>query len=370
MILLNWLLAFGALAFTVPLAIHLLFRNRFQLVDWGAMQFLESVVRINRRRMQLRNLLLLLIRCAIPILLAFCLARPVLTGWQQPRGDQPVAMVLVLDTSYSMSVAREDGTRRIDAAIDAARQITGALARGSEITLLTSDTLVRSGDPQATLAHLDGITVGGGPLELDALLSRALRVVSESTMANRQIVLLTDNAASDFRQSTLDALPAIGARLRAVSPEPHLAWVDPLGTFPQPAANRRITRLEPSVPVAVPGQSVPWLIEARVDGMDPASVDLELRVNGLATAQRTVNVRNGIATTRLPVTFDRTGVHAVEVSVTATGGDAGPGRRRCGAPRAGAGLDPAPRPRGDAGRAAARDHPRAAGRRRRLRRGR
>jgi len=35
MILINWLLGFGALAFTVPLAIHLLFRNRFELVDWG-----------------------------------------------------------------------------------------------------------------------------------------------------------------------------------------------------------------------------------------------------------------------------------------------------------------------------------------------
>ncbi|HBJ37206.1 MAG TPA: hypothetical protein DDZ51_21115, partial [Planctomycetaceae bacterium] len=83
MILINWLLGFGALAFTVPLAIHLLFRNRFEVVDWGAMQFLQSVVRQNRRRMQLRNLLLLLIRCAIPMLLAFCMARPVMTQWRQ-----------------------------------------------------------------------------------------------------------------------------------------------------------------------------------------------------------------------------------------------------------------------------------------------
>ncbi len=154
MILLNWLLALGALAFTVPLAIHLLFRNRFQVVDWGAMQFIEAVVRLNRRRLQLRNLLLLLIRCAIPILLALCLARPVLTGWQQPRGDQPVAMVVILDTSYSMSASRDDGQQRLDAAVDAARQITGELGRGSEVTVLTSDGMIRRGDPQSIRAIL------------------------------------------------------------------------------------------------------------------------------------------------------------------------------------------------------------------------
>ena len=36
MTLLNGLLAFGALAFTIPLAIHLLFRSRFKTVDCEA----------------------------------------------------------------------------------------------------------------------------------------------------------------------------------------------------------------------------------------------------------------------------------------------------------------------------------------------
>ena len=58
MTLLNGLLAFGALAFTVPLAIHLLFRSRFRTVDWGAMHLLDTVIRVNRRRIQLLHLLL------------------------------------------------------------------------------------------------------------------------------------------------------------------------------------------------------------------------------------------------------------------------------------------------------------------------
>ena len=67
----NGILGFGALAFTVPLIIHLLFRSRFKTVQWGAMHLLDNVLRVNRRRMQLTQLLLLLLRCAIPMLLAF-----------------------------------------------------------------------------------------------------------------------------------------------------------------------------------------------------------------------------------------------------------------------------------------------------------
>ncbi len=315
MILLNWLLALGALAFTVPLAIHLLFRNRFQIVDWGAMQFLESVVRLNRRRLQLRNWLLLLLRCAIPILLALCLARPVVTGWQQPRGDQPVAMTVIVDTSYSMSAGREDGQRRIDAAVEAARRVTGELGRGSEITVLTSDGAVRRGDPQSIRMALDELTIGGPPLEIDRLVSQALRLAAESSLAHRQILLLSDNVASDYTQPMLHALPAIGERLRAISPQPDFAWVDVLADFPPPSHNRRMSRAEPALAVAVPGQTVPWLVEARVEGSDPATVDLQVRINGEATLRQTVAVRGGVATAMLPVQLDRVGRHAIEITV-------------------------------------------------------
>lgn len=319
MILLNWPLALGALAFTVPLAIHLLFRNRFQIVDWGAMQFLESVVRMNRRRLQLRNWLLLLIRCAIPVLLAFCLARPVVTGWQQLRGDQPVAMVIILDTSYSMAAGREGGQQRLDAAIDAARRVIAEHGRGSEVTILTSDGVVRSGDPQSIRQQLGEVALGGPALDIDRLVSQAVRVAAESRLANRQIVLISDNAASDLTQTVLDAFPGIGERMRAVSPQPDFAWIDVLAEFSPPAVNRRISRAEPSLSVAVPGQSIPWLIEARVEGGDHTQVDLQVRVNGEVVERQAVAVRNGVATAIIPIQLDRVGRHAIEVAVLPSG---------------------------------------------------
>lgn len=328
MILLNWFLGLGAFAFTVPLAIHLLFRNRFELVDWGAMQFLQSVVRQNRRRMQLRNLLLLLIRCAIPILLAFCMARPVMTQWRQPRGDSPVSMVVVVDNSYSMAARHGDGQRRIDVALEAAKQITETLARGSEITLLTGDGVIRTADPQSARSRIDEITVGGAPLNIDGLVSRALRISSDSPLANRQIVMIADRSAADFSQSMLDSLPGIAQRIEDIKPVPDFAWIDPFGQSESDGfKNIRIHRVEPQTTVTVPGQSVPWFVEARIDAMELRTIELTVRINGVIDQQKTIPVTGNAATAVVPVRIDQTGRHVVEVAVS-SGQEAGGGEIR------------------------------------------
>ncbi|MFP6887899.1 MAG: BatA domain-containing protein [Opitutales bacterium] len=78
---LNGALLAGAAAFLIPLIIHIFNRSRFQIITWGAMHLLESVLRVNRKQVQLEQIILLIIRCAIPILLALCLARMVVTEW-------------------------------------------------------------------------------------------------------------------------------------------------------------------------------------------------------------------------------------------------------------------------------------------------
>lgn len=347
MIFLNALLALGALAFTVPLAIHLLFRNRFETLDWGAMRFLEAVVRVNRRRMQLRNLLLLIIRCAIPILLAFCLARPVLTGWQTLPGDEPLSLLLALDTSYSLAgqlngvnKADENGqenlarsNRRIDQLVANAEKIIASLPRGSDVTLLTSAsagtderTNAFSGDAQAVLSALQSLDVQGRPLSYEALLSEAIRKTNTASTERRQIVLLTDDAASDLSQSQIDSLASIGERLSAVKPAPGLAWID---AWPQDAVtaavqlpNRRVAKLEPTQSASVPGQSVVWTVELRDDNdaegtLPDPTVDVLVDGNSIETFP--IKFRDGIAVLSFEATFESEGRHVVEVALP--GGD-------------------------------------------------
>ena len=66
----------GGLAILSPIIIHLLNKRRFKIVHWAAMDFLFEADKKNRRRVQLENLLLLLLRCLAMLLLGLILARP------------------------------------------------------------------------------------------------------------------------------------------------------------------------------------------------------------------------------------------------------------------------------------------------------
>ncbi len=328
MIFLNWLLALGALAFTVPLAIHLLFRHRFEIVDWGAMRFLESVVRLNRKRLKLLNLLLLLIRCSIPILLAFCLARPVITGWKSLPGDEPVAMVLVLDTSHSLASAIEgQSSNRFQRVVNSAEAIVTALPRGSDVILVTSakagqddETGSMRGDPQETLATLQSLKIGGRPLVLEAVLSEAIRKLSETTTERRQIVMISDQRASDFSQSLMDDLRTIGERVATLTPRPTIAWVDAWKDLPAMENNRRIIRLEPTAAAGVPGQKVLWNVEARLDGDAAITTSLAIVVDGESIESKPVEFRGGAANLSFETVFERPGHHVVQVALPAEDG--------------------------------------------------
>ena len=59
MTFLNGILALGAVAALVPLIIHLFNRSRFKIVAWGAIHLLESVLRKNRKQVELEQIILL-----------------------------------------------------------------------------------------------------------------------------------------------------------------------------------------------------------------------------------------------------------------------------------------------------------------------
>jgi hypothetical protein len=96
-------LLFGLAAAAVPVIIHLLHRQRTVPVRWGAMQFLlESQLQFRRRR-KVDHWLLLLARMAMLALLAFLLARPLLTqGRFSPLpGNSGADVAVVVDHSLS-----------------------------------------------------------------------------------------------------------------------------------------------------------------------------------------------------------------------------------------------------------------------------
>src|SRR5688572_3368694 len=75
---LNPLMLAGLGAVSIPIIIHLLNRRKFERVVWAAMRFVKLSVEKNQRRIKIEDMLLLILRCALLILLALALARPVL----------------------------------------------------------------------------------------------------------------------------------------------------------------------------------------------------------------------------------------------------------------------------------------------------
>ncbi|MCA9271774.1 MAG: BatA domain-containing protein [Phycisphaerales bacterium] len=99
----------GALAFAfvaLPIILHFLKRKR-KPIQWGAMRFLIEAYRRKRRRMTLEQLLLLLTRCALVLLFALVVGRPIFGSSSKRSG--PTELYIVLDDSVA-SAAREGGS--------------------------------------------------------------------------------------------------------------------------------------------------------------------------------------------------------------------------------------------------------------------
>src|SRR6266481_1786187 len=100
--LLNILMLAGLAGLAIPPLIHLLHRRRFDVVDWGAMQFLQ-ISETTRRRLLIEELILLLLRMGLIAIIVLALAGPWLeTDVFGRLGRSNRDVVLIFDGSYSM----------------------------------------------------------------------------------------------------------------------------------------------------------------------------------------------------------------------------------------------------------------------------
>src|SRR5438105_10060538 len=94
----------GAIFAAGPIIIHLLNRRRYRVVQWAAMDFLRQAIKRNRKILQLRDLVLLVLRTLAVLLFGAALARPYLASHQQQFDDrQPVHAIIIVDNSLSMA---------------------------------------------------------------------------------------------------------------------------------------------------------------------------------------------------------------------------------------------------------------------------
>src|SRR5437763_76667 len=96
--LVPWLLAAG-----VPLAIHLLTRRTRRRMDLPTLRFLQRSLAQQSRLFRLRHLLLLLLRTLAVLALVLAFLKPTINSLLGESGAEHAAVVLIIDSSASMS---------------------------------------------------------------------------------------------------------------------------------------------------------------------------------------------------------------------------------------------------------------------------
>ena len=207
---LNVLMLVGLAGVAIPILIHLLNRRRYNVVDWGAMQFLQ-ISEATRRRIMIEELLLMLLRMGLIAILVLALASPFA---RQPGvlarlaggGDRDV--VLIFDGSVQHGLHRQGpvGPRRRQGMGHRLRQRPvgrrqrvdppGQAAGGAGPRHADA----RPGARRATrIAHLPA---PAGGCDWPAAVEAAQKILAKNGRARRDVIILSDNQRFGWADDT------------------------------------------------------------------------------------------------------------------------------------------------------------------------
>lgn len=321
MTFLNFILLGGLAAAALPIIIHLLNRQRYQIVPWGAMHLLETVLKIHTRRIKWEQIILLIVRTAIPLFIAICMARPVLTGMSQLAGTARTSQAILLDNSLSMEGGTVDKSN-FALGRDLAAKIAGNLPRGSEVAVVGlagafEDVAEPSSDPSGAAQKIRGLNGGFGLARPAAALEAAAGLFATRLHhADRGLAII-----SDFQKVSWGAEDAAARQraldlLRAQPVQPRIILF-PAGTPMKD--NVAVEKIELSRSLVGINQKFQIRANIRNHG-EKAWPDLRVyfRVDGVEKSASTANLApNGSAQVLFSYAFDKAGSHVVEVRVDA-----------------------------------------------------
>lgn len=295
---LNPALAWFALAGSIPIIIHILNRQKYRQVRWAAMEFLLAALKKTRRRLQFENLILLLIRVAICILLAFALAQPVLES--APLGlmaSSDTHAILAIDNSYSMAyqVGRKTPFER---AREAALSVVGGLKvkDGDHVSLFlvgeTPEALL--GDPSIQVdrakALLKDLTPSDRSSSLPRCVEALLDAVKRSPNARKKVYLFTDLQRVSFEAGEI-AQGRFRDALRDLCKAAELIIVDVGEEHP---SNATVTKLYSTTKVVGTEKTTTFYAEVVASGEGSAGgAGLAFSVDGNRQESQTVSLSPG-----------------------------------------------------------------------------
>src|SRR5688572_21222546 len=211
-----FLIALAGLA--VPVLLHLIQRERKQVVQFPSLMFLRRIPYQSIRRRRIHHWLLLMMRLAALGLIVFAFARPFFrdaeTAASAAGGAREV--VILVDRSYSMGY-RDRWARAIAAARKAVDSLTPS-DRGTIVFFGSgTDVALRSTSDKGRLqSALASAQLSAGATHYGPVLKLAGSILAESTLPRREVVLVTDFQRGGWRGADGVRLPD-GAALTPVA---------------------------------------------------------------------------------------------------------------------------------------------------------
>ena len=203
---LNPLLLLGVLGLSLPILAHMLNRFEVQRTDWAAMQFLNRSVRVRSRKLRIKDIILLVLRCLAMLLLVLAFTRPSTTSRHalvSALGEKRTGVVIALDASFSMQ--HSDGTTtRFERALEKVESIANGIRPGDTVALILLGaehrTVVRNVafDADAFAELLSNQKATSEALHVDSVPRILKELAAEMKTPQKEIYIVTDMQEQDW----------------------------------------------------------------------------------------------------------------------------------------------------------------------------
>lgn len=268
-------LAAGAALAALPVLLHLFMRQTPKRVVFPALRLIRERQKRSKKRLRVKNWLLLLARMLLLALMALALARPSIVS-EASIGDAevPTAIGLVFDTSLSMGYKQRDKTR-LDEAKDRAYDLLKKTPAASLVYVVDSaEPGVPPGlSPSAARKRVEGLSLRAANRPLNVAVGQAYAALADADKPRHEVYVLTDLARTawdaDRPVENLDRLAKVKTGVKT--------YVLRL----TPKEVRDVSVVEAGPPAGVVTQGEPVVILARLRSKGPATAGVaELWMDG------------------------------------------------------------------------------------------
>lgn len=283
----------------LPILLHLIMKQEPKKLLFPAIRFLVQKQRTNQRKMRLRHILLLLLRVLLIALFAVTLWQPKLAvSALDLTDDQPVAAVLLVDTSASMGYM-VNGVTRLDDARRRANEFLAELPTGSKVVVMDTNDVYGVWEP----------TVGDAKRKVDAIRepSGYAQPVTSALAAAYQLFATADDEGTEPENRLPRVLAVFGdranrswdsarvedlkkARDAVTAPAPVHLFFD-VGT--DTAANVAITSVEMTPQLISPAADAVLTVTVKADGAAVPSAEVSCALDDTKPDRKEVAIPTG-----------------------------------------------------------------------------